>query len=162
PFDAALGDDDLVTAWVDEFETGPSETPEDRVGNLQRAVEKRVTTTLIPAELPQVSTLDDIQARLDDHTALLQLFEGGWTDGTQATWQVLVTRSDFKVAVGSEQMPEALIRSSWQGRTVTMPASGFWVGALRRGVQEDPSPLDVSSDGEKHLTSATNMFLRVI
>lgn len=162
PFDAALGDDDLVTAWVDEFETGPSETPEDRVANLQRAVEKQVTASLIPAELSQVATLDDIQARLDDHTALLQLFEGSWTDGTQATWQVLATRNDFRIAVGSEQMPEALIRSSWQGRTVTMPASGFWVGALRRAVQEYASPLDVSSEGEKELTSAMSIYLRVL
>ncbi len=162
PFGAALSDDDLVTAWVDEFEKAPSGTPEDRVANLQRAVEQAVTATLVPDELPHVSRLEEIQGRLDDHTALLELYEGTWTDGTLATWQVLVTRTDVKIAVGSEQMPEALIRGSAEGREVTLPASGFWVGALRRAIQEDPTPLEISSEGEQKLASATSMYLRVL
>ena len=62
PFDAALGNDNMVCAWVDEFETGPSETPEDRIANIQRTIEQRLTASLVPESYPQMSGLDDISA----------------------------------------------------------------------------------------------------
>lgn len=162
PFDAGLGDDDLVTAWVDEYETGPSETPADRVTNLQRAVERHLAAALVPAAWPPVAGLDEIQRHLDGRTALLQLYEGPWVDDTLATWQLLLTRDFADVALCSEQMPHGLVHASLQGRTVTMPASGFYVGSLRRAVQSDPGPLDVSREGEGLLASAQERYLRVV
>ena len=55
PFDAAMGDDVMVCAWVDEFETGPSDTPEDRIANLQRTIERQAHR--IPG--PRVISADD-------------------------------------------------------------------------------------------------------
>jgi CHAT domain-containing protein len=162
PFDAAMGDDDIVTAWVDEFETGPSETPADRVANLQRAAEQQLTATLVPDSVPEVTTLAEVRTRLDDHTAVLQIYEGPWVDNSLATWQVLITRDLAEVAVGQEQMPHATVRASWQGRTVTIPASGFYVGALRRAVQADPDPLDISTEGDEALAGAAERYLRVV
>jgi len=162
PFEAAMGDDDLVTAFVDEFETGPSQTAADRVANLQRATERRLTAMLVPDSEVRMATLADIRERLDDHTAILQIYEGPWIDNTLATWQMLITQDLAEVAVGNEQMPHATVQASWQGRTVTIPASGYYVGELRRAVQQEPGPLDVVSEGTNILAGADQRYLHVV
>jgi hypothetical protein len=162
PFGAAMNEDDIVTAWVDEFETGPSGTPADRIANLQRATEQHLAAVLIPDSVPDLASVADLRERLDERTALLQLYEGPWVDNSLATWQVLITRDHADVAVGSEQMPYGVVRASWEGRSVTMPGSGFYVGGLRRAVQADPGPLDVSREGEDLLASAHDRYLHVV
>lgn len=162
PFDAGMGDDDMLCAWVDEFETGPSDTPEDRIANIQRTIERRLTASLVPESYPQMPGLEDIQARLDDHTALLEIYEGPWADGSIAVWQVLITHDDIDAAAGKEQMPYGTVLASWRGRSVSMPESGFYVGALRRAVQAAPGPLDVSPEGADLLTRAAERYTRVV
>ncbi|HEX8741568.1 MAG TPA: CHAT domain-containing protein [Thermoleophilaceae bacterium] len=162
PFDAAFGDDDYVTAWIDEYETGPSETPADRVAGLQRVVERKLAASLVPSELPPVVSLEDITRALDERTALVQLLDGAWTDGSAATYQLLLTRDMERMAVGGEQMPYSAVEAEWRGRRVTMPPSGFYVGSLRKEVQADSTPLDVSGEGERLLASAGHRYLRVV
>lgn len=162
PFDAALGDDDLVTAWVDEYEAGPSETPADRVSNVQRAIERHLSARLVPERWPPVATLGEVKQRLDERTALLQLFEGPWTDGNLAIYQMLVTRDWDEVAVGMERTPYGIVGASWKGQSVTMPQSGFYVGALRRAIQADPGPFDLAPEAEAKLAGATEHYAQIL
>lgn len=162
PFDDGLGDDELVTAFVDEYESGPSETAADRVANLQRAAERQLSAALIPNVTAPPAPLAEIQSRLDSRTALLQLFEGVSNDGKLASWQFLVTRDLQHLAGGTGQMPPGVIRASWRGRTVTMPLTGMYVGGIRRAVQADPGPLNVAPEASRLLASANERYLRVL
>lgn len=162
PFDAAMGDDDVVGAWVDQYEKGPSETAEDRIANLQRAVERHLDKLLVPTRDHPLLSYDDIVALLDDRTALLDLYEGPTAAGALGCWQTLVTKQRTFAAIGAEEMPNSHVKASWRGREVTLPFAGFWVGALRRAVQDWPGPLDVAPEGEQLLASAGQRYLRVI
>ena len=162
PFEAAIGDDVTVCAWVDEFETGPSDTPEERIANIQRAIERRLTACLVPESYPPMPSIGDIQARLDRHTAVLEIYEGPWDDGSLATLQVLVTREKFEAAVRQEDMQYTAFRASSGGRAVSMPPSAFYVGALRRNVQATPGPLDISPEGADGLSEAADLYTRVL
>ncbi|WP_208034157.1 CHAT domain-containing protein [Streptomyces cyanogenus] len=163
PFDAALGDDDLLTAWVDEYEKGPSQTPEDRLAGLQRAVERRLSAALLPTSAPHLVPLAEIQRRLDSRTALLLLFEGAGVDGNVTMGQLLITRDFEYAAIGTEQMPAGTIRMSDRGRTVTVPASGVYVGALRRAIHmSDPGPFDVTPQAAQDLAGAADRYARAV
>lgn len=162
PFDASLDDDHLITAWVNEYEKAPSESPEDRVANVQRAVERRLSSILVPAQLPPVVSLDAIKARLDEETALLQLFEGPGAGGNLTTFQFLVAPGFERVMGGVEEMPHGAVGVSWRGRSVTMPPSGFYVGDVRRDFQADPGPLDLSPEAEAALPGLAERYLRVV
>jgi hypothetical protein len=163
PWDAELGDDYMVCAWFDEFETGPSETPEDRIAGIQRTIERRLSASLVPrSSYPQMPDHQDILARLDDRTAVLEIYEGPCADGNLGIWQVLITHHGFDLGVCKEQMPYGTIRWSTRGRSASMPGSAFWVGDLRRAVQAQPGPLDISREGADALAAAYRRYVRII
>ena len=164
PFDDGIGDDELITAWVDEYESGPSETPADRLGNLQRATERQLMAVLTGGGFSPPALILEIKPRLDERTALLQLFTGVLSDGRLGSWQLLLTREleHLAVGVGQSQFPAAHVQASWRGRSVTMPWDGMWVGALRRAVQADPGPLDVAPEAVGMLSSAYDRYFRAL
>jgi CHAT domain-containing protein len=162
PFDAELGDDQLAAAWVDEFETGPSQTPDDVVSNLQRAVERTLTASLVPAAVAPLAMLAELRSCLDPRTALLLLLEApGRGDGT-AVWQLLLTKDFEAVEIGDDPTPFGLAQATWRERAITMPMNGFAIAAARRAVQADPGPLDVAPDGAAALASLAERYLRVV
>jgi hypothetical protein len=167
PGDAALGedaldDDDLITAWVNEYEEGPAETPADRVASMRRAIERRLSATLVPEQLPSLIDLDEIKRRLDERTALLQLLEGPSTDGRVVTYQVLITREFEQATACVDRMPFAAVAGSWQGHSFMMPPSGFYVGAFRRAIQANPDPLDLTPEAAAHLEGGARRYTHVI
>jgi len=162
PFDDAIGEDEIISAWADEYETGPSETPEDVLANMQRSVERRMTALLVPSSASPPVPLSEIKRHLDPGTALLILFEGVWPDGTMVMGQLLITRNFERGALGREALPGGSYRFSWPGRSISMSPSGLFVAHIRRSVQADPGPLDVSAEGEEELTSASDRYTRVL
>lgn len=159
--DEGLHPDQLLTAFVDEYEEGPSATAADRLANVRRAAERRLTSLLTPDSTPSRGDIVDISDRLDGRTAVLMLYEGG-LDGKLATWQLLLTPSGSTMTACLEQMPAGWVRAGEDGAAVTLPASGFLVGDLRREVQRDPGPFDVSPEGQQLLTSAAHRYLKLL
>ena len=161
-FDAKLDDDDLVTAWVDPYEEGPSATAADRVANLQRAVERYLSELWVPGSRPPIASLDEIKSTLDDRTALILLFEGLGVDSNLSQWELLITRHFEYAAMGGDGSPSGQVRLGGDGTSVTMPMSGIHVGELRRAVQAHPGPLDVSAEGAEMLTEARERWLSTV
>lgn len=163
-WEEALDDDDLVTAYASEFEVSPSDTPEGAVVNQQRAAERRIVTSIAPADpfAAPVCPIAEIRAALDARTALLMLYEGPWVDGRLATYSLLLTAEQEYFAVGAQEMPYGILGASAGGRQIQMPPNGFYVGAIRRAVKEEPAPRDVSQEGEQSLDSLGSHYARLV
>jgi hypothetical protein len=159
-FDA--GDEDLITAWVDEYEEGPEETLAERAGAAQRAIERHLSAALVPSQVPYLADLNQIRGRLGERTALLQIFEGPSSDGGLAIYQVLVAREFEHATAYLERLPYGAVGASWRGHSVMMPLTGFFVGDLRRAIQANPDPLDLTPHAAAQLEGAVERYARVI
>ena len=152
----------LVTAYASEFETSPARTPADEVVNLQRAAERRIMAQLAMLgdtnDLPVI--LSAIRAALDSRTAVLLVREGRWTDGMLATYCLLVTDTDAFADVANGECPWAIVSLSADGRTTQVPPAGPFVAAVRRAVQEEPAPRDISKQGEQLLETTGQSYAR--
>jgi CHAT domain-containing protein len=116
----------------------------------------------VPAGSSDLVTLDRVQERLRPRTALVLIFEAMWIDGSTATWQLVISRGLVHAAVGREDMPFGTTQTSWHGRSLIMSARGLLVADLRRGLQQDPGPLDVSGDAADLLISQRALYLRAV
>jgi hypothetical protein len=163
-WEEALDDDDLVTAYASEFEVSPSDTPEGAVVNHQRGVERRIMASIAPADpfAAMPCQIAEIRAALDSRTALLMLYEGPWVDGRFATYSFLLTAENEYFAVGAVEMPYGMYGASADGREVQMPPNGFYAGAIRRAVKEEPAPRDVSREGEKSLDGLGRHYAKLV
>jgi CHAT domain-containing protein len=163
-WDNALDRDLLVTAYASEFETSPSLTPEDDVVNLQRAAERRMMAQLAApneaADLPV--RLADIRAALDSRTVVLLLREGMWTDCQGVVYCLLVTDDDAFPAATPLESPWGVFSPPAIGRTVQIPASGVYVAGIRRAVQEEPAPDDISAEGRQLLEAVGTRYARPV
>jgi len=158
-WEAVLDDDELVTAFVSDFELVPSDTPEGEMVNQQRAIERRIMARLTPPDVTDLipPSLREIQAVLDPQTALLQLYEGRWTDGKLATYSLLLTDEHQFLSIRTDELPAGMICQAAEGREVYLPAGGFYVAAVRRAVQE-PASGNVSRLGEELLHGAADRY----
>ncbi len=159
-WDDLLDRDLLVTAYASEFETSPSRTQEDDVINLQRAAERRMMAQLAApneaADLPVL--LADIRAALDSRTVVLLLREGMWTDGQGFVYCLLVTDDDAFPAATRLGSRWGVISPPDIGRTVQIPASGVYVAGIRRAVQEEPAPHEITGEGRQLLEAAGTWY----
>lgn len=159
-WDALLDQEELLTAYVTDFEISPSDTPAGQLANLQRAIERRIMTQLAAFEptghLP--ASLTEIQAALDPWTAVLQMYEGTWTDGRLATFLLLLTDTVDHLSIRLDDRRAGAVRAVAAGREVQVPAGGFYVSAVRREVQEEPGLRDVSKLGEELLAGAAERY----
>jgi CHAT domain-containing protein len=159
-----LNRDLLLTAYVSEFEQSPSATAEDDIVNHQRAAERRLMAQLAApharAGLPIM--LADLQAALDSRTALLLLREGMWTAEQGAVYSLLVTDTAAYPGATSLEIPWGVHHASAGGRAAQVPASGVYVAGLRRAVQEEPAPANVSSQGRQLLEAAGMPYARAL
>ena len=94
-WEAPLDSEDLVTAYITEFEISPSETADGRLTNVRRAAERRLMADLVPGDLDggHPLSLETIEGRLGPRTALLLLYVGQWVDRHATVYGVLIGRT---------------------------------------------------------------------
>ena len=159
-----LGRDVLVTAYASEFETSAASTPEEDVVNHQRAAERRIMAQLAAlneaAGLPVM--LADIRAALDSRTVVLLLREGLWTDGQAVIYCLLVTDTETFPSATSLESPWGVFSPSVGGRAVQIPPSGVYVAGVRRAVQEEPAPDDISDEGRQLLEAVGSRYAQPV
>jgi CHAT domain-containing protein len=163
-WDEPLDRDLLVTAYASEFETSPSLSPEDDIVNRQRAAERRIMAQLgalnEAAGLPVM--LAEIRAALDSRTVVLLLREGAWTDGQAVVYCLLVTDSKAVPSATALESAWGVFTPSAGGRAVQVPASGVYVAGVRRAIQEEPAPDDISDEGRQLLEAVGSRYARPV
>lgn len=153
--DGPMADTDvMVAAYISDYETSPSDTPSGVLANLRRAIERKIAASIILADNLPPATLEGVLAALDNRTALLTLYEGQ-LDGKAATFGMLISHAVCHVAVATDEMPfleEPIITTRRDGKLkVHVPAMGHILGGVRRAVQEEPAPRNITSDGKEQL-----------
>ena len=159
-----LDRDVLVTAYASEFETSPARTPEDDIVNHQRAAERRIMAQLaaLNEEAGLPGMLADIRAALDSRTVVLLLREGPWTDGQAVIYCLLVTDTETFRSATSLESPWGVFSPSAGGRAVQIPPSGVYVAGVRRAVQEEPAPDDISDEGRQLLEAVGSRYAQPV
>jgi hypothetical protein len=175
PFDGAVADIEvMVAAYTSEYETSPPSTPGGALANLRRAIERKIAVSIIPdGSVPPPTTLQDVLAALDNRTALLALYEGE-CDGNAATFGMLISHAACRMAVAADEMPllETVIRTvrnagknegyvPSQGH-ILVPSLGHILSGVRRAVQEEPAPRNLSRAAEEQLAALAGWALGAV
>jgi hypothetical protein len=162
-WESFLDDEELLTAYIGDFEISPSDTPHGELANVQRGIDRRIRAQMRPASLTNLpSSVEEIQNSMDSRTAVLQLFEGTWTDGKLATYSLLLTREHEYVSIRLDDLSAGMKAISIEGRRVRLPAGGFFVASVRREVRADPGVLACTRDGADLLHGSMERYLATI
>jgi CHAT domain-containing protein len=157
--------DVMVAAYISDYETSPSDTPGGALANLRRAIERKIAASIIPADHAPPAKLQDVLAALDNRTALLTLYEGQ-LEGKAATFGMLISHDVNHVAVAASEMPffeEPIITTRPDGKVkVHIPAMGHILSGVRRAVQEEPAPRNITSEGKEQLADLAAWALSAV
>ena len=152
-WEVGIDEQDLVTTLVSPYEHSPAETQEDELTNRQRSAERRITALLSDSvRADQREPRLDHAECLDRRSALLQLFEGPAPDGGLAAYCYLVTATSAWLEV-VPLAPESTTRSLERtGHALYQPPGGPFVADVRRAVQDEPSPGELTPEATELLT----------
>ncbi len=147
PAEGALSPDDAVLCYVGTGEAEPESGLDARQRNLQRAVDRRISTELhLSRNLPRnvLLGLDEVQALLPEDTVLMSLFLGQFpgpnaTGLRTGTVGLAVTREEVRLrTVAFNDVGGDLLRLTRGLHTILIHPVASPVSMLRQAVTADP------------------------
>lgn len=175
PLDGFVSDIEvMVAAYTSDYETSPAGTPGGSLANLRRAIERKIAAAIISGQ-DAVSpvTLSDVLERLGERTAMLTLYEGE-REGIAATFGMLISHAGCRMAVASSDIPyleetslAAVDAQEHDGYIpayghFSIPALGQVLSGVRRAVQEEPAPRNLTLAAEEDLAALAGWALEAV
>ena len=154
-----LDENTILGAYVSTIEREPGATAQQRLANLQRSFDRRVSESLLLAasgqELP-VYALERYQALLDERTVLAYLYLGV-SEGLAAVYSFLLTREEVLSRCIPYVSGTMRVLTS-NNRQAEFEMMSFSVGLLRKHLLQTPDGQRVSPEANELLEEGIDWF----
>ncbi len=157
--DRALDDNLLLAASRIESVQGEDDDPYARARALRQAFDRRLHREMLGgAQHFTVLGQRQVEASLDDRTALVELYLGRTPDGNAGLYAVGMTRDEMTAFMIDLNSPDMQVEMSHGGRRLWGSLLTAWVADLRRTLLEPSEPDLVSPAAAEGLRSLASLL----